>query len=73
LTYTIVVQNWGTGEATDITITDDFSAQPVTYVASSATAGGVESSGVITWTIASISGGDSVGNEVTLSFQVTVD
>jgi uncharacterized repeat protein (TIGR01451 family) len=79
LTYTVVVQNWGTGEATDITVTDDFSGKPVSYVAESATGGdsASESSGVVTWTITSIAGdsntGDSTYPEVTLTFQVTVD
>ncbi|MCF6239688.1 MAG: DUF11 domain-containing protein, partial [Candidatus Marinimicrobia bacterium] len=79
VTYTIVVQNWGTGEATGIVVTDVVPTN-TTYVASSATGGAGtpgETGGSVTWNITTLAGdsntGDSTYPETTLTFQVTVD
>jgi hypothetical protein len=76
VTYSLVLTDSGTAPATGITMTD---AVPTgtTYVASSATCGGVsgclvtESNGTVTWTGLAVNPGAS--NAVTVSFKVTVN
>jgi uncharacterized repeat protein (TIGR01451 family) len=55
-TYTITVSNIGPGEAQDIIITDDLPAG-TGFV--SASGGGLESGGVVTWTLPSLASGAS--------------
>ena len=76
VTYSLVMTDTGTAPATGITMTDGVPAG-TTYVASSATCGGVtgcsvtESGGTVTWTGLAVQPGTT--NAVTVSFQVTVN
>ncbi len=76
VTYGLVLTDSGTAAATDVTMTDAVPAG-TTYVASSATCGGVtgcsstEANGTVTWTGLDIPAGTK--NAVTVSFQVTVN
>ncbi|RVU98155.1 VWA domain-containing protein [Coriobacteriales bacterium OH1046] len=67
LTYTITYANNTSGAAT-VTVTDTIPAN-TTYVAGSASDGGVESGGIITWTIPDV----AAGATGTVTFQVTVN
>ena len=69
VTYTLTYGNTGTGDATDLVITDTIPAD-TTLVGGSITGGGPESGGVITWNLGALAAG--VIN-VTLQFAVTVD
>ena len=67
LTYTITYANNTSGVAT-VTVTDAIPAN-TTYVDGSASDGGVEDNGTITWTIENV----AAGATGTVTFQVTVD
>ncbi len=67
LTYTITYANNTSGVAT-VTVTDAIPAN-TTYVDGSASDGGVEAGGTITWTIENV----AAGATGTVTFQVTVD
>jgi len=66
LTYTLTVSNAGPSEATGVVVTDPLPSG-TTFV--SASAGGTEAGGVVTWTIASIPSGSSAS----VSLVVEVD
>jgi uncharacterized repeat protein (TIGR01451 family) len=69
VTYTLTYGNTGTGDATNLVITDTIPAN-TTLVNGSITGGGTESGGVITWNLGALAAG--VIN-VTVQFDVTVD
>jgi uncharacterized repeat protein (TIGR01451 family) len=69
ITYTLTYGNTGTGDATNLVITDTIPAN-TTLVSGSITGGGTESGGVITWNLGVLAAG--VIN-VTVQFAVTVD
>ena len=73
LTYTVTLSNSGTGDATNVTVTDKIPAG-TTYVPGSATGTGSVSGGTVTWggvTVPAATG--STPGTVQLSFKVTVD
>jgi uncharacterized repeat protein (TIGR01451 family) len=76
ITYSIVLTDSGTGAATDVTVTDTVPAGS-TYVANSATCGGVpgcsahESGTTVTWSPVTVGVGPA--HAVTLTFQVSVN
>ena len=76
VTYGLTLTNAGTADATGITMTDAI-PNGTTYVASSATCGGVaacivtEANNVVTWTGITVHPGTS--NAVAISFKVTVN
>ena len=71
LTYTLTVENPIVGStATNLVITDTLPTN-VTFV--SASGGGTESSGVVTWNIASLAGGTSTTRTVTVTVNNSVN
>jgi uncharacterized repeat protein (TIGR01451 family) len=68
ITYTIAYNNSGTGNATEVVITDPIPTG-ATYIAGSASNGGVLSGSTLTWTIASV----PTGASGSVSFRVKVD
>jgi uncharacterized repeat protein (TIGR01451 family) len=64
LTYTITLQNIGNGDATGVTLTDPIPAD-TSFV--SASDGGTNAGGTVTWTGISVAAGDSVTREFTVS------
>jgi uncharacterized repeat protein (TIGR01451 family) len=73
LTYTVSVSNTGTGTAADVTIRDDLSALPVTFVSAVATNGFtcVEAAAVVTCTDGG--SGLAAGSNTVVTIEVTVN
>ena len=69
ITYTITYNNTGAGNATDVVITDPIPTG-ATYIAGSASSGGVLSGVTLTWTITSVPAGGGTGS---MSFRVKVE
>jgi uncharacterized repeat protein (TIGR01451 family) len=66
VTYTLVVENCGPTDLTDVVVADTVSCEFATYVADSATEGGVFAAGIITWDIGDLAEGDSRTLEYTV-------
>jgi uncharacterized repeat protein (TIGR01451 family) len=73
LTYTVTLSNTGTGAAADVTIKDDLTTLPVTFVSAVATNGFTCSEAAAVVTCTDGGGGLAPGANTVVTIQVTVD